>query len=291
VRQDGSEPTREELEKGTKFGPRLAGLRTRSWATEREAIRAAEDLGLQVTLPKPKSNPEDWPQAAFDAGKDWRLSGDYDTSGVADARIVKYGFSKWWNSFTIPQTKGVKKASMERAFREGYAAGKRVEKKAEKGNPEGSGIQLVLGIRGKGASRVSETQSVTFDKSMWKVADAKAWLKEHGYKTPAVDVTKGKLRFRQESPRKYKEFATITPGEQRNPPLRRVHQFGPQAARLLINEVPVATIGLNIFADPFYAGSKDFRGDVLATDEKVYFRTWKDAMQWLENYDREESEA
>jgi hypothetical protein len=62
-------------------------------------------------------------QQAFEAGKHW-VSIAHE-SGVANARVVRYGFLKWWNSLSPATTKGQKQSSMERDFRQGYAAGKR----------------------------------------------------------------------------------------------------------------------------------------------------------------------
>jgi hypothetical protein len=55
------------------------------------------------------------------------------------------------------------------------------------------------------------TQSVTFDKSAWTVADAKRWLREHGFDAPAVDETKTQYRFRQRDPNlcQKEHYATI----------------------------------------------------------------------------------
>jgi hypothetical protein len=68
-------------------------------------------------------------QAAFDAGKDFRLSGAYHETGVANARVAGYGFNKWYPG----PTKGYRKATLKKNWMEGWAAGKRVEKK--QGNP------------------------------------------------------------------------------------------------------------------------------------------------------------
>lgn len=46
----------------------------------------------------------------------------------------------------------------------------------------------------------TEVQTVLFDKASWTVTAAKKWLKEHGYKVPAVDTTKEYLRYRQRPP-------------------------------------------------------------------------------------------
>lgn len=67
-------------------------------------------------------------QDAFDAGKRWRTSGAYSDSGVANARVVRYGFLKWYNGHSPSVLKGQKKSELEKGFREGYAAGKRAER-------------------------------------------------------------------------------------------------------------------------------------------------------------------
>jgi hypothetical protein len=97
---------------------------------EFRTIDASEGNGA-MRNPMSKS---DWGQQAFDAGKQYRISGDYYTSGVANARVVGYGFSKWFNDFP-PGTppRGVTRSYLEKSFREGYAAGKRVEGRR---NPE-----------------------------------------------------------------------------------------------------------------------------------------------------------
>jgi len=79
-------------------------------------------------------------------------------------------------------------------------------------NPS-SGIRFVLGIARRGAQRVSEVQSVIFDKLKWALEDAKAWLRKHGFAVPKVDEGATYWRFRQQDPKKYMEFRTITPGE------------------------------------------------------------------------------
>ncbi len=69
-----------------------------------------------------------WLQRAWDAGKRWYTSGDYYTSGVANARVVKYGFSKWL-PFDNVRNMGVTKAELLKTFRDGYNTGKRTSKK------------------------------------------------------------------------------------------------------------------------------------------------------------------
>lgn len=86
--------------------------------------------------PRPKAhrarNPYRGHADAFDAGKAYRITGAHDTSGVANARVVRYGFLGWFNNQRPAAVMG-QKAKLEREFREGYAAGKRIEAKASKG--------------------------------------------------------------------------------------------------------------------------------------------------------------
>lgn len=64
-----------------------------------------------------------------------------------------------------------------------------------KGFPEG--IDVIFGIKGEGAKRKSEIQSLRFDKNKWTPEAAKKWLKDHEYKTTLevaskpADVKKG----------------------------------------------------------------------------------------------------
>lgn len=83
-------------------------------------------------------------------------------------------------------------------------------------NPN-SGIKFVLGIKKKAGKRISETQSVIFDKLKWTADTAKQWLHEHGFTGTGKDEGATFWRFRQQSPGKYKEFRTVVPGARRNP--------------------------------------------------------------------------
>jgi hypothetical protein len=82
-------------------------------------------------------------------------------------------------------------------------------------NPE-SGIKFVLGIAKRAGQKVSEVQSVLFDRMKWTVDGAKDWLHEHGFTSSGKDEGATFWRFRQSSPGKYKEFRTVVPGT-RNP--------------------------------------------------------------------------
>src|SRR5574337_1130132 len=75
-----------------------------------------------------------------------------------------------------------------------------------------AGVRFVLGIRGTGARRRSEVQSVLFDKAHWSLADARRWLRDHKFKSGLVDEKENTYRFRQKSPGLYKEFSTIEAG-------------------------------------------------------------------------------
>lgn len=49
VMADGSPVTEDAAKKAREHGPRLAGVRTRTWDTEEEAIAAAKELGYEVS--------------------------------------------------------------------------------------------------------------------------------------------------------------------------------------------------------------------------------------------------
>jgi len=55
---------------------------------------------------------------------------------------------------------------------------------------------------------MSIIQSVIFNKDKWNITDSKAWLNEHGYKSPKVDETENFLRFRQAKPLKTYSYIT-----------------------------------------------------------------------------------
>ena len=83
-------------------------------------------------------------------------------------------------------------------------------------NPE-SGIKFVLGIAKKAGQRISEVQSVLFDRVKWTADSAKDWLHEHGFTSSGKDEGATFWRFRQNDPKRYKEFRTVVPGTNRNP--------------------------------------------------------------------------
>lgn len=77
---------------------------------------------------------EDLRQRAFEAAKEYRLSGAYSETGVANARVAKYGFLKWYNNLGSRETKPYGKARLLKAWMEGWAVGKWFEKR--QGNPK-----------------------------------------------------------------------------------------------------------------------------------------------------------
>lgn len=79
---------------------------------------------------KASRNPMEDDYGAFNAGKQWITSGKAAESGVANARLSSYGFSKWWNSLSPSQNKN--KTKHYQWFLEGVAAGKRLSKKNPK---------------------------------------------------------------------------------------------------------------------------------------------------------------
>jgi hypothetical protein len=74
--------------------------------------------------PRDISLTRDWEDSAFDAGKQWGSTGAHE-SGVSNANVRHYGFVKWWNNLTPHTARQVRKSTLERAFNEGYAIGKR----------------------------------------------------------------------------------------------------------------------------------------------------------------------
>ena len=55
----------------------------------------------------------------------------------------------------------------------------------------------------------SAIQSILFDRSYWSLADAKAWLKKHDFKTD-VDMKPNTYRFRQQSPKHTYQYMTYS---------------------------------------------------------------------------------
>jgi len=93
------------------------------------------------------------------------------------------------------------------------------EKSMSQNPSDSSGIKFVLGIRGTGANRKSEVQSVLVPRGQYTEAQAASWVKEHGFRATGTNVESyGEYyRFRQERPGKYRTFATIDAGTRDNP--------------------------------------------------------------------------
>lgn len=112
----------------------------------RSKLESPETSAAFLKLKGSAKNPKPDMQAAFDAGKRWITSGAADESGVANARVSAYGFSKWWNNLPPSMSQG--KTQAKKAFMEGIAAGKRVERGYSKKNPPyrryGSGEHRVI---------------------------------------------------------------------------------------------------------------------------------------------------
>lgn len=111
-------------------------------------------------------------QRAWDAGKKWRTSGDYHTSGVANARVVTYGFSKWMPWDQVPYSYrqyGVTKAKLLKAFKEGYASGKRLESKRR--NPSKVTYRYVGGEYVSSRKRPGSKKIVSLPRGYVKGAD------------------------------------------------------------------------------------------------------------------------
>lgn len=62
--------------------------------------------------------------------------------------------------------------------------------------------------------KATKVQSIMFDRLKWTVSESKKWLKDHGYKVPAVDTTSDYHRFRQAPPFQFQKgtFRTISFG-------------------------------------------------------------------------------
>ncbi len=121
-------------------------------------------------------------------------------------------------------------------------------------NPN-SGIRFILGIKKKAGKRISETQSVIFDKLKWTADAAKQWLRDHNFTGSGKDEGATFWRFRQQDPKRYKEFRTVVPGTRPNP--RYEH---PYPTRDWKSEAPtikvtngVETAKLQVYADGWHA--------------------------------------
>jgi hypothetical protein len=164
IRQSGGNADFKETERGLRVN-----IHTRERGREGldegyKLIRVAEDLlreseKKRAAFSTMRRNPSgDLGQQAFNAAKDFRLSGAYSETGVANARVAKYGFTKWYNGLGPAEAKGKRKSTLLKNWMEGWAAGKRVEKK---GNPESDAAQLYEDFHGKPPS---ETLEIVTDK-------------------------------------------------------------------------------------------------------------------------------
>jgi hypothetical protein len=56
---------------------------------------------------------------------------------------------------------------------------------------------------------MSEVQSVVFSRPKWRSAEARAWLKKHGFLSDGkLDMKPTQLRYRQRPPSRYKRFVS-----------------------------------------------------------------------------------
>jgi hypothetical protein len=126
---------------------------------------------------------------------------------------------------------------------------------ASMANPE-SGIKFVLGIAKRAGKRISEVQSVLFDRVKWTADSAKAWLHEHGFTSSGKDEGATFWRFRQNDPKRYKEFRTVVPGTH----AKAENPYGSK---------PWEQIGYSL---GYTRGQQDFAGSrwsAIATDSKI----------------------
>jgi len=56
-------------------------------------------------------------------------------------------------------------------------------------------------------------QSILFARDAWNVREARRWLRAHGHKGGTPDETDEYLRFRQKTPRAFRQFRTIDFGD------------------------------------------------------------------------------
>jgi hypothetical protein len=97
--------------------------RTRSSAIIYPTSKSGKGKGKTHHIYPDRVNPE-LAQKAFAAGSDWWHVGQH-TAGVANARIVRYGFLKWWNNTSPQDTEGHSKSYLEKSFREGWNRAKK----------------------------------------------------------------------------------------------------------------------------------------------------------------------
>lgn len=94
----------------------------------------------------------DFRQRAWEAGKHWASVAH--ESGVANARVVHYGFIKWWNNLSPQESKMVTKSLMEKDFREGY----KVANSPRRRNPEPAAADMYESFHGRPSEQI-----VTFE--------------------------------------------------------------------------------------------------------------------------------
>jgi len=100
--------------------------------------------------------------------------------------------------------------------RHGYSP--REDRHGNPGSTGSEGVEFVLGIKGRGASRVSQVESVLFDKAQWTQHEARAWLERNGFKVGHEEEGREYWRYRQAAPGGFEEFATIPAGRRGHNP-------------------------------------------------------------------------
>lgn len=103
---------------------------------------------------KPNPSKSDWGQAAFDAGKS--AYSRRDATGVANSRVVEYSFSKWLSGLSPKMDMGgATKQYLLKSFREGWTAGKIVERR---GNPESTSSEMYETFHGRPSQEIVEVE-------------------------------------------------------------------------------------------------------------------------------------
>lgn len=142
-----------ETEAWESFRPTLEhrGLNERDMASARQNFMHAYYQEMDKgTYQERNPSTSDMEDLAFDAGKEWGMTGSW-SSGVSNANVRRYGFVKWWNNTSPAETKGVRKSAVERAFYEGYKIGR---EKANQGFRE-----RAKGRRNPGGGRFGSDES------------------------------------------------------------------------------------------------------------------------------------
>lgn len=129
----------------------------------------------------------------------------------------------------------------------------------------GEGIKFVIG-RLKGETKTT-LQSILFDKDIWTLAKAKAWLKENDFKSSKLDETEDNFRFRQRDPGDFKprSFRTITPGKQYGGPSDDDEKKTAKTITLPI--VKVSPDGKFVVAPILVPETVDLEGDIISREE------------------------